>query len=504
MSKKIEKENKEQYFCSEIDIGIGIVMERFGQANAEHFKSFSELKRISNYKISDEFADNNYKQQAGFSAEVKQKVRVNAENILNKSSIRIDRTDNVGDVNHKIYDHILTDLNGNPLKDESGNYIKGSQQKTFFKVKNYDKLLSKEFEHYKDTEIYVPSNQFKQINKRWAEKIDKLERQENELLNKGNTEQANIIRKQINQIEDVKKRLRRSKVSTKEAIKARKKPFVSTVKDIARISHKAGLKAAEMSAYIGFGLNGIQNAIAIIKGDKEFKEASFETMKNTAEISAKSYTTAFTASVVGGTLESSSKQVLKNLAKKNTPTVIVNTSAILCKNTYRLVNGEMTIEQFANKISEEGTNLASSMVGSNLGAVIGTAIIPGVGTIIGGVIGGMVASMMSGALYIELIKTINDSKISNEKRTYIQEYCRQLKEDERKHRADIVEIYSYFFAEKEKELRLGFNKLAESIYFGKSMYSGLETIAGAFNIQLLFNSTEDFKEHINQGKVFKL
>ena len=89
---------------------------RYGSAVKEHLVAYSGmdneagvkltrgLKSVSESKINPDFAENNIKQQAGFSAEIKSAARGNAENIINKKPARIRRTDDLGSVNDQIRD----------------------------------------------------------------------------------------------------------------------------------------------------------------------------------------------------------------------------------------------------------------------------------------------------------------------------------------------------------------------------------------------------------------
>ncbi len=498
-----EHRKNKKNFNREIDIAIANVMERFAEANAQHFIAYDGLTKVSHFNLNLEFQIQNKKQQAGFSAEIKHSARTNAKNIIAGNPERISRTDDVGSANHTKYDHVSIDESGNPILDSNGNFTGGSQQKNFYRVANYDRLFNKEFEHYKNTPINVPSDQYNDIINRWESKIESLKRQEDSLRLNYRNDIADIKKEQIDKIEDAKSRLRKSEVSTEDAMEARVHHNLSTIKDVAKISQKAGLESAKIGAVFGAGFSTLKNTKAYLNNEKEIGNVIYDISKDTAVAVARSYVTGVSIAVVGGVLQASSKEVIKNLAKEKGPLAIVNTAVILSKQTVKLVSGIITLEEFAENTSVEGFMLASSMTGSNLGAVVGTAIFPGVGTLVGGVIGGMIASVMSGALYNELNKTLQKTSLSIERREFIKAYCEILIEEEKRYRKEMLDIYNFFLDKKEEELRIGFKEIHVSLISDKDIHKGLVSIGSTFGVDLAFPSNEDFKRHINSERTLK-
>ena len=120
---------------------------RFGSAVKEHIVAYNgidnetgktlnrSLKDISNSKINPKYEQQNYKQQAGFSAEIKETARENAKRIKEEKHTRVTRTDDIGRVNDPLYDHVELD--------EYGNVIEGSGLQMKFVGKNADECLNK-------------------------------------------------------------------------------------------------------------------------------------------------------------------------------------------------------------------------------------------------------------------------------------------------------------------------------------------------------------------------
>lgn len=156
----LTKEEAARYENLIAGLSTSEIVDRYGSANAEHIIAYSGvnnetgqvlqkgLKKISTHEVHADYVDDNLRQQAGFSAEVKQTARTNAANIINKSDERIARTDDIPvdgkkAVNHQRFDHARVDEHGSPILDWDGNLTGGSQQKCHFgDVKKYDKYSS--------------------------------------------------------------------------------------------------------------------------------------------------------------------------------------------------------------------------------------------------------------------------------------------------------------------------------------------------------------------------
>ena len=123
MENKKQKEDKLKVNLKKASVegSSSEIVQRFGSANKEHIVAFTgidnerngfKLKRslnsISKQKINSEYEFENLYQQAGYSAEVKDTARTNAENIIAGKSERKVRTDDIGMVN--IFKWLVGDL----------------------------------------------------------------------------------------------------------------------------------------------------------------------------------------------------------------------------------------------------------------------------------------------------------------------------------------------------------------------------------------------------------
>ncbi len=124
-----KKDNKDEIQkdknSTTVALSTSETVSRYGSANAEYIKGYTgvdnetgqkfakSLKGISEGKINPDYAKQNTKQQAGYSAEVVTVTHDNAEAIIKKSPIRASRSDDLPQFgrNHNIIDRVKI-LNG--------------------------------------------------------------------------------------------------------------------------------------------------------------------------------------------------------------------------------------------------------------------------------------------------------------------------------------------------------------------------------------------------------
>ena len=126
MSNEKKEQKKEALHAAIVGASTESV-QRYGTAVKEHIVAYTgidyenarqlerSLKEIAKSSINPNYAKQNYKQQAGFSAEVKEVANTNTENIINRSDIRKIRTDDLGSVNDPLFDFKELDANGNVI-----------------------------------------------------------------------------------------------------------------------------------------------------------------------------------------------------------------------------------------------------------------------------------------------------------------------------------------------------------------------------------------------------
>ena len=375
------------------------------------------MKGIAKGKINPEYKESNTNSQGGFSAEIKTADRENAEKIIaGDKQTRVIRTDDmkteqsdgkgntIRKSNDQLYDIAEVDQHGK-YKVGSGRQLKYIKEtpKTCA-----EELLNKKHDKYRDADvpIEVPSDFYDGVKQELAAKAEKIKKQIEAAEKKGDVNLVTKKKAELDKVEKTSRNLRKGKLTKDEAIEAREHPKLSTAKDIARLSHRAGVKAAKSGAAIGGGLSFIRNAVAVIKEDRTPQEAALELTKDTAKAGAFSYATAAIGAALKGAMQNASAQHVRSLSKSNLPGHVVNVILETGKALTRYATGETDGTECLIELGEKGTSLLASSMGATLGAgalsfakgvTIGSVAIPI--PIVGGLIGGMIGYSLASSYY---------------------------------------------------------------------------------------------------------
>ncbi len=243
-------------------------------ANREHFSAFDRLEEISKRKTNPNYTKQNINQQVGYSAEIKEQARVNEHNILAGKQERIVQYDDLSSQqkaqvkklfpnyatpskNHEIVDYVSVD--------KKGNVIPGTLTQSKFVGRNgeecFKKLLSKDYEKYLENGVKtkIARNHYGDFQRAVDTRIESLESQIAKQKGLGDFQKATILEKELQKCKTIKAHTRPASATKAEAIEARLNPNLSTAKDVTRVSHQAGMNAAQTGALIGGGFSLITN-----------------------------------------------------------------------------------------------------------------------------------------------------------------------------------------------------------------------------------------------------
>ncbi|MGO5019363.1 hypothetical protein ACTQ32_02330 [Roseburia faecis] len=494
-------------------------VQRYGAAAKQHYVAYSGvdneagktlvkgLKQIAEEKINPDYEFQNIHQQAGFSAEVKDVAKSNAESIIRGETTRKIRTDDLGRVNDPLYDTVSIDANGDII-DGSGAQMKflGASEKDTTgagdAARALDKLQSKKFEKYldHDAKIDVPADQYDRMIQEANKKIEGLSRQLENQKNAGNTAQVQKIQERIDKLEKIKKNLRKSTVSSDEAVFARLHPGLSTAADIAKISHRAGVQTAETAAIIGGSVSIVKNLVDVCKGETEPEEAVLNVAKDTASTAAVGYGTGFAGAAIKGAMQNSKSQYLQTLSKTNAAGTLVAVSVSATKTLSRYFKGEIDGVECLETLGEQGTGMVSSAMFS----VIGQVAIPI--PVVGGMIGGMMGYALSSATYGILTQSLKDEKLAREERVQIEKACEEHIKMIREYRAEMEKIISKYLSESMDIFRESFTGIKNALAIGDVDWfiDSTNKITESFGGEASFSSMEEFSSKMLMGSTFKL
>lgn len=494
-------------------------VQRYGNAAKQHYAAYSGvdneagkvlakgLKQISEEKINPDYEFQNIHQQAGFSAEVKDVARSNAEKIINGDSSRKIRTDDLGRVNDPLYDTVTLDASGNMI-DGSGAQMKflGASEKdptgAGDAARALEKLQSKKFEKYldHDVKIEVPSDQYDKMIQEANAKIESLSRQLENQKHSGNTAQAQKLREQIDKLEKIKQNLRKSSVSSREAVFARLHPGLSTAADVAKISHRAGVQTAETAAVIGGSVSIVKNLVSVCKGETEPDEAVANVAKDTATTAAVGYGTGFAGAALKGAMQNAKSQYVQTLSKTNVPATIVAVSVSATKTLTRYFKGEINGVECLETLGEEGTG----MVSSAMFAAIGQIAIPI--PVVGSMVGGMVGYALSSATYGILTQSLKEEQLAHEQRMQIERACEEHQKMIREYRTEMEGLIRAYLLDSMDIFRESFSGIKDALAIGDVDWfiESANAITEGFGGKAPFSSMEDFNLKMSMGSTFKL
>lgn len=494
-------------------------IQRFGSAAKEHYAAYSGrdneinrrlvkgLKDISEQKINPDYTYQNVHQQAGFSAEVKDAANTNAERIINGEKNRKIRTDDLGKVNHPLYDHVEVDADGKIIEGS------GSQMK-FIGASSNDptgegaparalkKLQSKKFEKYLDNDarIDVPSDYYDKMQEEAQGQIESLNKQLQRMKADGNKEQAENIQKQIAKLEKIKSNLRKSTVSSDEAVFARLHPKLSTVKSVTSISHRAGIETAESAMVIGGSVSVVKNMVAVIKGEEDPEDAVKIIAKDTASSAVMGYGTGFAGTAVKGAMQNASSENIRVLANTNLSGTLVAVSVAATKTLKRYFDGEIDGVECFEELGEQGTGMLSSA----MFATIGQAAIPI--PVVGGMIGGMIGYAVSSACYSLLLDSLKEAKLAHERRLEIEQICEEHIKLIQEYRKEMEVSIKNYLSENEQIFHSAFADMKEAIRIGDvdGFIVGANSITETLGKDVPYSSVGEFDAIMKSDTPFKL
>lgn len=507
-NKKLKDKKNESAINSSLAAVSNEVVDRYGSAVKEHVVAYSGvdneinkeltkgLKDISQYKVDTNNEYSNLKQQSGFAAEVKYVARENAENIINKNGQRVVRTDDEGRVNDKLYDHFRYDKNKNII-DKSQMKFVGKNPKEALQ-----KLASKDYQKYldKDIDIDVPSEMYEGIKEEAQNKAKSCYEQAERLKQDGKLDIAEKKIEEAKKYEKINKKVRDSKISSDEAMEARVNPEISTAKDIAKISHRAGLEQAKMGAAIGGGISIIRNSIAIFQGNKEVKDALFDIGADTTKAASLSYVTAFAGSGIKGFMQNSKNTILQSASKTNLPAMIVTTTLEVGKTFKRYLSGEIDGLQCFEELGEKGVGMLSSGM---FAAAFQVAIpIP----VVGALIGSMFGYAFSSAYYKEVLNVFKEAKLAHERRLRIEAECEEAIKMIKEYRAELERLVSEYLIDYITTFNTAFEQMESALEIGdiNLFINSNNTIINKLGKESRFNSFNEIDEFMNSDNILKI
>ncbi|OOC21509.1 hypothetical protein BZK28_03420 [Helicobacter pylori] len=482
-------------------------------ANREHFSAFDRLEEISKRKVNPNYIKQNINQQAGYSAEIKEQAHVNAHNILAGKRERIVQYDNLSSGQKaqvkKLFPNYVTPKKNHEIVDyasvdEKGNVIPGTLTQSKFVGRNgeecFKKLLSKDYKKYFENgaKMKIARNHYGDFQRAVNTRIKSLESQIVKQKGLGNFQKAAHLEEKRQYCKTIKAHTRPARVAKGEAIEARLNPKLSTAKDVASVSHQAGMNVAQTGALIGGVVSAITNIYECIANGKDPMKALKHTLVATAKGGALSYVSTFASTSLGGLMQSSANKIIQSLGKGSVPAMIVGACVANATILGRYFSGKIDKAELLKQLGKANTTLISS----GAMAVAGQALIPI--PVVGALVGGFVGAILSETCFNAFLKDREEAKLAHQRRIEIEKECREFIKLLEIYQNQFKEVFERYFHETTKFFNQNFDELERVLYAGDAdLAIGVNNkIQERLGQKPLFNNTQEFLELMNNsGKI---
>ncbi|WP_187912282.1 hypothetical protein [Helicobacter pylori] len=447
----------------------------YASTNREHLSVLDKLEKISKRKINSKYINQNINQQAGYSAELKEQAHVNVHNILAGKRERVHQYDDLSiekkpqvkklfpnyatpNKNHEIVDYASVD--------EKGNVIPGTLTQSKFVGKNgeecFKKLLSKDYKKYFENgaKMKIARNHYGDFQRAVNTRIKSLESQIAKQKGLGNFQKAAHLEEKLQKCKTIKAHTRPARVAKGEAIEARLNPNLSTAKDVTRVSHQAGMNAAQTGALIGGGVSLVTNVYECIANGKDPMKAIKHTAIATLKGGVLSYGSAFASSSLGGLMQSSANRIIQSLGKGSAPAMIVGACVANATVLTRYFSGKIDKTELLKQLGKANTTLVSS----GAMAVAGQALIPI--PVVGALVGGFVGAILSETCFNAFLKAREEAKLARQRRIEIEKECHEFIKLLEIYQNQFKEVFERYFHETTRFFNQSFDELERASYTG--------------------------------------
>ena len=483
---------------------------RYGSAGAEFLKGLRgidyqtgkefdrSLRDIKLYKINADYAKQNIKQQAGFSAEIASVSRRNAESIINKSDSYFTRSEDLAHYgkNHNIIDIV-------ELFDDK----EVTSQMKF--VSNAEGLVDKiaagsgggkgDYSRYMAVDkLEVPTEQVEEMKAYCRTQVEKLNKQVMALEKQGKNELATKYRENIENYKKLEGKITDSGLTTDQAIKYRLNPEWENILDITGVSHQAGCEGAKLGAVIGGSISLISNLIAVYSDKKDFSDAAIDVAQDTFTAAGIGYGTAFVGTAAKTYMQQSASSTLRLLSATGLPATIVTTCLATGKSIRRYANGEID----GRELLQEMHLTVTGTLSASMFTVIGQLAIPV--PVLGGLIGGMIGYALTNTFYQSFFDVLKEAKLSAEQRVITEMKCKAAKELSYAYQKRMNKIFIEKLSQLDQDSRAMFEVLDNPDISADDFCVGMNKFAQSLGKQLSINSFDEFDQMMLSNEPFKL
>lgn len=139
-----------------------------------------------------------------------------------------------------------------------------------------------------------------------------------------------------------------------------------------KTSHQAGLEVGKAAGITALGISGVNNLVALAKGEKTVSEALADTAADGGKAFATAYITSRGLILLGQSFSKSTSPIVQGLMKSNVPGRIVNSVMTFGGTLKDYGQGKISTSECMVRLGSDGTKLAAS----GAFALAGQAMIP--------------------------------------------------------------------------------------------------------------------------------
>ncbi len=482
------------------------VVARGGDASAELIKGYSgidnqtgqvfnrSLRGIADGKVNPEYAQQNIRQQAGFSAEVLATAKDNANAILVGSPVRSARSEDLPQYgkNHAVIDRV---------KLLNGKVIAGTETQTKFvgKPNNViDKIVSGKGENdlsrYQDVGLELPSEQVMGVKQHCTDQAAALRQQANAVEQNGNEKLAQEMRKNADTYDRVRGNCLDSGVTSDEAVFARTNPKITTALLIIKTSHQAAVESAKYGAVVGGTVSLVKNFFYLAQDKKTLTTATSDVLIDTTKSTAVAYASTHAGSTIKGLMQQSSNATVRGLSKTSLPTLALSICLSARVSITRYVKGEIDAEVLAEELGEMGTGmLCSSMM-----AAIGQVALPV--PFVGAAVGSMIGYTLSSLFYTISLDASRQAKASQKNSAEVQAICTAARAEMLAEQHKLNNFLNTEFAQLSKETQELFISMEANNQNTDAFAMAINRYANLLGAELEFKSEVEFENFMHTAQ----
>lgn len=251
---------------------------------------------------------------------------------------------------------------------------------------------------------------------------------------------------------------------------------IRKIKNMGKAFCEGGKASAISAAEMTLVISGVDNILAVIKGEKSPGEALKCVGKDVARSAVPAYALGGGMKVVTHTLASVDSPFIKSLVKAGAPGKIVSVVMATGGTLSRYFQGEISTGQCLKELGNTGCNLVWNGYAMMAGQVL--IPIPFVGTAVGALVGGAIYSSFAG----ELMQAAENARMAEEEYERVRLETAEVIHRLRQERADFEAAAKKLFAERAIQIQKGYDRYLEASLTGDfdQIARGLNEIAGAF------------------------